>query len=99
MPGSVGTGNVSDMCRGFGSRRYGDRSWSKILVGWKEWQDKASPNTATGADLYGRIGKNKGIEPDPQILAYPRPTKIKRADLSKWPFPHREDHLFKPVSS
>jgi len=75
---------VSDMSGAAEAVAYGDRCWSKVLVGWKDWKDAGlTQHRNWWPDLYRAYCKNKGIEPDPQILAYAATYENKRADLKQ----------------
>jgi hypothetical protein len=75
---------VTDMPGASDAVAYGDRSWSKVLVGWKDWQNQGlTEHRNWWPDLYRAYCKNKGIEPDPKILAFDTTYENKRADLKQ----------------
>jgi len=75
---------VADMSGAAEAVSYGDQCWSKVLVGWKNWKDKGlTQHRNWWPDLYRAYCKNKGIEPDPKILAYSVTYENKRADLKQ----------------
>jgi hypothetical protein len=61
---------------------YGDRCWSKVLMGWREWRDKGlTKHRNWWPELYDAACKHWGIEPDPQVKAYHTTYEQVRADL------------------
>ena len=75
---------VSDMPSASEAVHYGDKCWSKVLVGWKQWKDDGlTQHRNWWPDLYRAYCKTKGIEPDPKILAFDTTYENKRADLKQ----------------
>jgi hypothetical protein len=75
---------VSDMASASEAVAYGDRCWSKVLAGWKQWKDEGlTEHRNWWPDLYRAYCKNQGIEPDPEMLAYSENYDNKRADLKE----------------
>ncbi len=75
---------VSDMVSGAEAVAYGDRCWSKVLAGWKQWKDQGlTEHRNWWPDLYRSYCQNQGIEPDPEMLAYSTNYDNKRADLKE----------------
>ena len=63
---------------------YGDRAWSKILVGWKKWKDDGlTAHDNWWPDVYRAACRYWGTEPDPNLLAYSMTYEDKRADLKQ----------------
>jgi hypothetical protein len=61
---------------------YGDKCWSKVLMGWRQWRDEGlTAHRNWWPDLYQDACKNWGIEPDPDVLAYNTSYEQVRADL------------------
>ena len=61
---------------------YGDKSWSKVLMGWKEWRDQGlTTHRNWWPDCYGDACKNQNIPPDAKVLAYNTTYEQVRADL------------------
>jgi len=61
---------------------YGDQCWSRVLMGWTSWRDQGlthHENWWPGA--YRQYCQRRGIEPDPQALAYAVTYETTRADL------------------
>ena len=61
---------------------YGDKCWSKVLMGWKSWRDEGlTQHRNWWPDLYRDYCKQQNIEPDPEVLAYNTSYEQVRADL------------------
>lgn len=61
---------------------YGDRCWSRVLVGWGEWRDQGlTQHRNWWPDLYQAACQRWGIAPDPKVLAYDTTYEQVRADL------------------
>ena len=61
---------------------YGDRAWSKVLVGWRQWRDEGlTEHRNWWPDVYGEYCAVQGIAPDPAVLAFSENYEQKRADL------------------
>jgi hypothetical protein len=61
---------------------YGDKCWSKVLMGWKSWRDEGvTQHRNWWPDLYRDYCKQQNIEPDPEVLAYNTTYEQVRADL------------------
>jgi hypothetical protein len=64
--------------------RYGDKCWSKVLIGWAQWRDEGlTDHYNWWPDLYRDACKTWGIEPDPKVLAYNTTYQQVRADLKE----------------
>jgi hypothetical protein len=61
---------------------WGDRAWSKVLIGWRQWKDEGlTEHRNWWPDVYRDFCRAQGIEPDPRVLAYAESYEAKRADL------------------
>jgi hypothetical protein len=63
---------------------YGDKCWSKVLMGWREWKEQG----LTGHEnwwpaLYREACRRWGIEPDPKVEAFGETYEKTRADLKE----------------
>lgn len=62
--------------------KYGDRCWSKVLMGWSEWRDKGlTQHRNWWPDVYREACKKWGTQPDPEVLGYNTTYQEVRADL------------------
>lgn len=65
---------------------WGDRCWSKVLMGWREWRDQGlTQHRNWWPDVYGEACQRWGVTPDPKVLAYNESYETKRADLKVIP--------------
>jgi len=61
---------------------WGDRAWSKVLVGWTQWRDEGlTEHRNWWPQVYGEYCRAQGIEPDPRVAAFAETYEQKRADL------------------
>jgi hypothetical protein len=61
---------------------YGDRCWSKVLMGWREWRDQGlTKHRNWWPDVYRAACEQWGSAPDPDVLAYDTTYETTRADL------------------
>ena len=61
---------------------YGDKCWSKVLMGWKQWRDEGlTQHRNWWPDCYRDACRNAGVEPDPQVLNFNTTYEEVRADL------------------
>ena len=61
---------------------YGDRAWSKVLIGWRQWRDEGlTAHRNWWPDVYTDYCAAQGIAPDPVVLAFDETYEAKRADL------------------
>jgi hypothetical protein len=75
---------VADMPSPAEALQHGDQCWSQVLGGWQRWKDEGlTEHRNWWPDLYRAYCHNKGIEPDPAILAYGDTCDGKRADLEQ----------------
>ncbi len=65
---------------------FGDRAWSKVLVGWRQWRDEGLTNHRNWwPDVYGAYCATRGVAPDQDVLAFAESYEGKRADLKTLP--------------
>lgn len=63
---------------------YGDRCWSRVMSHWSEVKEKGlTEHRNWWADLYKEYCASRGIEPDPEVLAFNETYETVRADLKK----------------
>ncbi|HEY3853493.1 MAG TPA: hypothetical protein VGO67_03765 [Verrucomicrobiae bacterium] len=61
---------------------YGDKCWSKVLVGWREWRDKGlTQHRNWWPDCYRAACENRGVAASPDVLAFNTTYEQVRADL------------------
>jgi hypothetical protein len=61
---------------------YGDKCWSKVLVGWRQWRDEGlTQHRNWWPDCYRAACENRGVTADPAVLAYHTSYEQVRADL------------------
>ena len=61
---------------------YGDRAWSKVLVGWRRWRDEGlTQHRNWWSDVYTDYCNAQSIQPDAAVLAFCETYEQKRADL------------------
>jgi hypothetical protein len=61
---------------------WGDRAWSKVLIGWKQWQEEGlTAHRNWWPDVYLDYCKAQHLQPDEKVLAYHETYETKRADL------------------
>jgi hypothetical protein len=61
---------------------YGDRCWSKVVAGWRQWRDEGlTEHFNWWPDCYRAACAARGVAPDPRILAYHTTYEQVRADL------------------
>ena len=64
--------------------RYGDKCWSKVLIGWSQWRDEGlTEHRNWWPEVYRDACKVWGIEPEPKVLAYNTTYEQVRADLKE----------------
>jgi hypothetical protein len=62
--------------------QYGDRCWSRVLVGWASWREQGlTQHRNWWPDLYRAACEHWKIQPDPKVLAYATSYEAVRADL------------------
>lgn len=62
--------------------QYGDRCWSKVLMGWSSWREEGlTEHRNWWPEVYLEACKAWGKEPDPRVLAYDTTYETIRADL------------------
>lgn len=61
---------------------YGDRCWSKVLIGWEEWRKQGlTQHRNWWPDVYREACERWGVKPDPEVLQYSTTYQTTRADL------------------
>lgn len=61
---------------------WGDRCWSKVVTGWRQWRDEGlTEHRNWWPDLYSAYCAAQGKEPDPAVLAFHTTYESQRADL------------------
>ena len=61
---------------------WGDRAWSKVLIGWRQWRDEGlTAHRNWWPDVYLDWCRAQGIEPDEKVLAFSTTYETQRADL------------------
>lgn len=61
---------------------WGDRCWSKVVMGWSQWRDEGlTAHRSWWPEVYGDYCANQGLEPDPVVLAFDTSYETVRADL------------------
>jgi hypothetical protein len=61
---------------------YGDKCWSKVLVGWREWRDQGlTQHRNWWPDCYRAACESRGDTANPVVLAYNTTYEQVRADL------------------
>jgi hypothetical protein len=64
--------------------RYGDECWSKVLMGWRQWRDEGlTQHRNWWPDVYREACRSRGVQPDPEVLAYNTTYETVRADLKE----------------
>jgi hypothetical protein len=75
---------VSEFANAKDAIEWGDRCWSKVLMGWREWRDKGlTQHRNWWPELYYAACERWGTKPDPQIAAYDTSYETTRADLKE----------------
>lgn len=65
---------------------WGDRCWSKVLIGWREWRDEGlTKHRNWWPDVYSEACQRWGIKPEPKVMDYNESYETKRADLKLIP--------------
>ena len=61
---------------------YGDRAWSKVLVGWRQWRDEGlTAHRNWWPDVYLDWCRAQHLTPDEKALAFTTTYETQRADL------------------
>lgn len=61
---------------------WGDRCWSKVVMGWRQWKDEGlTEHRNWWPDLYAQYCTAQGKRPDPQVAGYDTSYETQRADL------------------
>jgi hypothetical protein len=62
--------------------QYGDRAWSRVLMGWAKWREEGlTQHRNWWPETYREACKHWGVEPDPDVLSYSTTYEQVRADL------------------
>jgi hypothetical protein len=73
---------VSEFANAKEAVEWGDRCWSKVLMGWCEWRDQGlTQHRNWWPELYKDACKRWGTEPDPKVAGYATTYETTRADL------------------
>lgn len=73
---------VSDMPGAHEAVAYGDRCWSKVLMGWEEWKRMGlTGHVNWWPEVYGQYCAVHGVVPDPAAMRYEVSYQTVRADL------------------
>ena len=73
---------VSEFANAKDAVEWGDRCWSKVLMGWREWRDQGlTQHRNWWPDLYRSACEKWGTSPDPKVAAYNTSYESTRADL------------------
>jgi hypothetical protein len=63
---------------------FGNRSWSRVLVGWRDWLDQGlTQHENWWPALYQAACEKWGEPPDPRVLAFQQTYEATRADLKQ----------------
>lgn len=61
---------------------WGDRCWSKVVLGWRQWRDEGfTSHENWWPGLYREHCRLQGITPDPAVLDFSTSYETQRADL------------------
>ncbi len=61
---------------------FGDKCWSKVLMGWSSWRDQGlTQHRNWWPEVYKAACERWGIAPDPEVLAFNTSYEKTRADL------------------
>jgi hypothetical protein len=61
---------------------WGDRCWSKVVMGWGQWRDDGlTQHRNWWPEVYTSYCSLKGKQPDPEVLAFDTSYETQRADL------------------
>jgi hypothetical protein len=61
---------------------WGDRCWSKVVMGWKQWRDEGlTEHRNWWPEVYREYCERQGLQPDPAVLAFDTSYETQRADL------------------
>ena len=75
---------VADMPSAAEAVELGDRCWSSVQAGCQQWKEEELTGQRNWwPELYKTYCENKGIAPDPEILAFSASYENKRADLKE----------------
>lgn len=61
---------------------WGDRAWSKVLIGWRQWKDEGlTDHRNWWPDVYRDYCRAQDLQPDAKVLGFSESYEAKRADL------------------
>ena len=61
---------------------WGDRAWSKVLIGWRQWRDEGlTAHRNWWPDVYLDWCRAQNLAPDEKVLAFATTYETQRADL------------------
>jgi hypothetical protein len=61
---------------------WGDRAWSKVLIGWRQWKDEGlTEHRNWWPDVYLEWCRAQDLAPDEKVLTFHESYEAKRADL------------------
>lgn len=61
---------------------WGDRCWSKVVMGWRQWRDAGlTKHRNWWPEVYQDFCSAQGVQPDPAVLSYDTSYETQRADL------------------
>jgi hypothetical protein len=61
---------------------WGDRCWSKVVMGWRQWRDEGlTGHRNWWPEVYRDFCAKTGVEPDAAVLAFDTSYETQRADL------------------
>ena len=61
---------------------WGDRAWSKVLIGWRQWRDeRLTAHRNWWPDVYLDYCRAQNLTPDEKVLAFATTYEMQRADL------------------
>lgn len=77
---------VSEFANAKDAVEWGDKCWSKVLMGWREWREQGlTQHRNWWPDVYRDACAQWKTEPDPKVLAYDTTYETTRADLKVLP--------------
>ena len=61
---------------------WGDRAWSKVLMGWRQWKEEGlTEHRNWWPDVYRDYCRAQELEPEAKVLGFSESYEAKRADL------------------
>jgi hypothetical protein len=75
---------VTDMPSAPEAIKYGDQTWTKVLLDWRSFRDQGlTGHRNWWPDLYAAYCEKQGKKPDPATIAFAETYESKRADLKE----------------